>query len=68
MCFIVRRWDVDAVYNPAAPVLKSLSGQVATRFGTFLADIHDFDAAAFGLSHAEACTMDPQQVRGLLVR
>jgi acyl transferase domain-containing protein len=36
-------------------------GQVATRFGTFLSDLHAFDAAAFNLSTAEAASMDVQQ-------
>lgn len=53
------RWDVDAVYHPAAPLLASglTQGQVATRFGTFLPDIHSFDPAAFGLSVGEAAVM-----------
>jgi hypothetical protein len=33
------------------------AGQVATRFGTFLPDIHSFDPTAFGLSAAEATVM-----------
>lgn len=57
------RWDVDSVYHPAAPLLASgaagsmSAGQVATRFGTYLPDIHSFDPTAFGLSAAEATVM-----------
>jgi len=59
---LVCRWDVDAVYHPAAPLLASgaasmAHGQVATRFGTFLPAIHSFDPAAFGLSVNEAAVM-----------
>lgn len=54
--------DVDAVYHPAAPLLASDAagmphGQVATRFGTFLPDIHSFDSTAFGLSVNMAAVM-----------
>eukprot|EP00775_Hariotina_reticulata_P007135 gene7135-7350_t len=60
------RWDVEAVHHPSAPhpvaTAASFSkGQVATRFGTFLPDLHAFDAAAFNLSAAEAACMDVQQ-------
>ncbi|WP_288797623.1 thioester reductase domain-containing protein [uncultured Arsenicicoccus sp.] len=33
----------------------------ATRFGSFLADVRHFDAAAFGIPPREAAAMDPQQ-------
>lgn len=36
-------------------------GLVQPRFGSFLADAADFDAAAFGLPAAEAMLTDPQQ-------
>jgi acyl transferase domain-containing protein len=56
--FVLRRWDVDAVYHPAAPVLASgAAGQCATRFGTFLPNVHSFDPTAFGLSVTEAAVM-----------
>lgn len=42
--------------------MSAMSGQVATRFGTYLQNVHDFDATAFGLSAGEAALMDPQQV------
>lgn len=59
--FLSCRWDVDAVYHPGAPLSSATHSQVATRFGTFLQDIHSFDAGAFGLSPTEAALMDPQQ-------
>lgn len=49
------------MYHPGAPLSSASHSQVATRFGTFLADLHGFDPAAFGLSMAEAALMDPQQ-------
>ena len=59
------RWDVDAVYHPlgaSAPLAEGVAGgQVVTRFGTFLQDVHMFDPAAFNLSVTEAQLMDPQQ-------
>jgi hypothetical protein len=53
------RWDVDAVYRPASAAAAP-GGGVSTRWGTFVADVHAFDAAAFGLGPAEAAAMDPQ--------
>lgn len=43
------------------PDVSSAKAGVSTRFGTFLPDVHGFDAAAFGLSSSEAAFMDPQQ-------
>lgn len=67
MCLLLtahlHRWDVDSVYHPAAHLINtSIGSQVATRFGTYLPEVHDFDAAAFALSAGEAGVMDPQQV------
>jgi hypothetical protein len=47
------RWDVEQVC--------SATGDLQTRFGSFLSHPSSFDAAAFGLSDAEAQLMDPQQ-------
>ena len=44
----LERWDVEA--EP-----------LAARFGAYLPNIAAFDAAAFGVSDAEAALMDPQQ-------
>lgn len=51
------RWDAAAFYDPdpAAP------GKINTRFGGFLDQIDQFDAAFFRLSSREAVQMDPQQ-------
>jgi acyl carrier protein len=48
------RWDPDLAY-------LARNDGVATRLGTFVADVHDYDCAAFGLSEGEAALMDPQQ-------
>lgn len=49
------RWDVDAPLGGNA--LRAPTG----RFGGFVLDWAGFDAAAFGVSGAEAALMDPQQ-------
>lgn len=42
---------MDSVYHPKGAAAGNV---VATRFGTFVDDVHAFDAAAFGLSPIEA--------------
>lgn len=51
------RWDVDAYFdsNPTVP------GKTACRWGSFLADIDQFDPTFFGISEEEALSLDPQQ-------
>lgn len=53
------RYDVDAVYDPRGAAADKPA--VMSRFGTFVAAVHAFDAAAFGISPLEAQLMDPQQ-------
>ena len=43
------RWDLEAI------------GGLEARFGSYLSNISDFDAAAFSLSSTEAVLVDPQQ-------
>jgi acyl carrier protein len=47
------RWDVDWASRSV--------GEQQVSFGSFLQEVAAFDAAAFGLSEAEAMVMDPQQ-------
>jgi acyl transferase domain-containing protein/acyl carrier protein len=53
----VTRWDVERYYDedPEAP------GRMTTRWGGFLDDIDQFDAAFFGISPREARELDPAQ-------
>lgn len=48
------RWDPDLAY-------LARSDGVATRLGTFVDNVHEFDTAVFGLTESEAALMDPQQ-------
>lgn len=51
------RWDHDALFAPG----KRLPGKAYTRWGGFLDDIAQFDAAFFNISPREARIMDPQE-------
>ena len=51
------RWDVNAYFerNPETP------GKINTRYGGFVKQLYEFDAAFFGISPREAVSLDPQQ-------
>src|SRR3954469_25689017 len=51
------RWDIDRLFDPD----PDAPGKVSTRWGAFLENIAQFDAALFGICQAEAEAIDPQQ-------
>lgn len=51
------RFDINALYDP----LPGTPGKIMTRYGGFLDQVTQFDAAFFGISPREADSLDPQQ-------
>ncbi|MBC8088316.1 MAG: polyketide synthase [Phycisphaerae bacterium] len=51
------RWDADACFDPDPDTV----GKSYTRWGGFIDQVSDFDAAFFGISPREVVSLDPQQ-------
>jgi len=53
----ITRWDMGDIYDPHPQTM----GKSISKWGAFLDDISNFDAAFFNISPREAEVMDPQQ-------
>jgi acyl transferase domain-containing protein len=51
------RYNVDEFYDPDLSSTRTMN----TRWGGFVEGVDEFDAAFFGISAREACSIDPQQ-------
>ncbi|MEM6401717.1 MAG: beta-ketoacyl synthase N-terminal-like domain-containing protein, partial [Cyanobacteria bacterium P01_D01_bin.116] len=51
------RWDINTYFDNDAET----PGKINTRYGGFVKQLYEFDAAFFGISPREAVSLDPQQ-------